>query len=202
MKVFAKITAAIAQSAVVVVLSSSAAHSDDRPAPEHVAYMLEKYGFGRLTTTGVEYPKAELTITSPTADVPTECARFVGARQGALSNGRPLMVVVTDISAQCDVTVWMAWGSEPDRAIDIGDPWQKASNGIYKRNGRNMPVGKLLTGKVSDGKLKLEPTRKTTATFVIRDEQLNVRWGSTTAELAPFDLRAVRFVVPVAPAGA
>ena len=197
-----KIAVAIARSAVVVVLALSVAHGEERPAPEHIAYMLEKYGFGRMTSTGVEYPTTDLEIIPPSADVPMECAQFVGARQGVLSNGRPLMVVVTKISAQCEATVWMAWGSEPDRPIDIGDPWQKAANGIYKRNGRNMPVGKLLRGKVSDARLELEPTRKTTATFAIRDDRLRVSWGSTTAELAPFDLSEVRFVIPVAPPGA
>ena len=197
-----KLAAAIASSAVAVVLCLSPAQSADPPAPEHIAYMLEKYGFGRMTTTGVEYPKTDLKITPPAAAVPIECGRFIGARQGVLSNGRPLMVVVTEISAQCEATVWMAWGSEPDRPIDIGDPWQKADNGIFKRNGRNMPVGKLLRGKVSDSKLELQPTRRTTATFTIRDDRLRVRWGPTTAELTPFDLGAVRFVIPVAPPGA
>ncbi len=199
MRLFSHIATAPLFAAVVIASGLIVAQADEPPSPGHVAYMLENYDFGRMTTSGVEYPKIDLLIAQPADDVPPECADFVGARQGSLSNGRKLMMVVADVSVDCETTVWMAWGSEPGKPTNIGKPWQKASNGIYKRSGRNMPVGKFLAGTIIDGELILKPTRKTTANFVLQGDQLNVRWGRATAQLALINLSDLRFVMPIAP---
>lgn len=191
--------------AMLLGFATAVPHSASaEPTPGQVAYALQAYGFGRLTTTGVEYPQDDIRITAATAGVPDMCAALVGAHHGKLSNGRPFLVVVTTVTgtAKCRATVWVSWGSEPGKPVKITGPWTTNSKGVYRRSGRNMPVGKMLTASIDhkDGTLSVTPIKSRPATMKLSGGNLRVTWGSAKAVMRGVDLATIQFVQPVGPA--
>ncbi len=143
--------------------------------------------FGDIAALGFEMPKREVTITAPSPETEVSCnaVGFSGAHVGVLnSNGRPLLLIVESIDADCNAVAFMSWGSATNKNTDLDSPWREVTSKVtgdrvLARSKRNVPVGKWRTAMIKGGVLVFPATSRNSAKFTANGSDLKISWGGT-----------------------